>query len=262
MNQPRSTTREMVDTGVRFAQWGSTTDRFYTGSSDGVVKVWNIKRSQEDVWVQDLIQLESGVMCGAFSADHSKLLLGDTAGQLKILATQLNGQEVDEGITTLDYEGVTEGPTDPVQPTKTDQYYEASLGMLERGEMIFDSSKGIRQAIRGPNYNGPWAQDVLADASRRQQEREHRRFLAGKPSKWAKRGVDDATKTKEVMTVNKDAVMKGEKDNNDDDEWRDDDDEGTEMSLATKVDEEMAFDYGIFSTELLPGEVRKLLKAD
>ena len=112
MNEARSTTREKVDTGVRFAQWGSTTDRFYTGSSDGVVKVWNIKHGPKDVWVQNLIQLDSGVMCGAFSDDHSKLLLGDTAGQLKILATHFDEQKADESITTLDCESAPEEPTD------------------------------------------------------------------------------------------------------------------------------------------------------
>ncbi|EAA27042.3 defective in DNA methylation-9 protein [Neurospora crassa OR74A] len=34
--------REHEDVGVKFTAWGRTLDRFYTGSSDGVVKVWNL----------------------------------------------------------------------------------------------------------------------------------------------------------------------------------------------------------------------------
>src|SRR5437773_8689197 len=35
---PEDEPRERTDTGVRFTQWGPTSDRLYTGSSDGIIK--------------------------------------------------------------------------------------------------------------------------------------------------------------------------------------------------------------------------------
>ncbi|KAK1775559.1 WD40 repeat-like protein [Copromyces sp. CBS 386.78] len=83
--------REHEDVGVKFTAWGRTLDRFYTGSSDGVVKVWNV-RSRNPL-VRDLLEVPAPVSCGMFSPDKSRLVIGDASGRVFFLS--LNEQ--DEG---------------------------------------------------------------------------------------------------------------------------------------------------------------------
>lgn len=83
--------REHEDIGVKFTAWGRTLDRFYTGSSDGVVKVWNV-RSHKPL-VRDLLEVPAPVSCGMFSPDKSRLVIGDASG--RVFCLSLN--EEDEG---------------------------------------------------------------------------------------------------------------------------------------------------------------------
>ncbi|KAJ4390449.1 hypothetical protein N0V85_007208 [Neurospora sp. IMI 360204] len=83
--------REHEDVGVKFTAWGRTLDRFYTGSSDGVVKVWNVR--SRDPLVRDLLEVPAPVSCGMFSPDKSRLAIGDASGRVFFLS--LNEQ--DEG---------------------------------------------------------------------------------------------------------------------------------------------------------------------
>ncbi|KAM3514541.1 hypothetical protein MY11210_001776 [Beauveria gryllotalpidicola] len=78
--------REREDTGVKFTAWGSDLSRLYTGSSDGVVKVWNI-RNKRKPFVRDLLRAPGPISCGSFSPDYSKLAIGDATGRLFILST-------------------------------------------------------------------------------------------------------------------------------------------------------------------------------
>lgn len=77
--------REKEDTGVKFTAWGKTLDRLYTGSSDGVVKVWNV-RNRRSPFVRDLLEAPGPISIGAFSPDHSKLAIGDATGRLFLLS--------------------------------------------------------------------------------------------------------------------------------------------------------------------------------
>jgi WD40 repeat protein len=76
---------ECTDTGVRFLSWGDSATRLYSGSSDGVVKVWDVTRSEEDAFIKDIITFDSGIMAGAFSPDYTKLALGEVNGSVNIL---------------------------------------------------------------------------------------------------------------------------------------------------------------------------------
>ncbi|KAM3521481.1 hypothetical protein MY4038_009028 [Beauveria bassiana] len=78
--------REREDTGVKFTAWGSDLSRLYTGSSDGVVKVWNI-RNRRKPFVRDLLRAPGPISCGSFSPDHSKLAIGDATGRLFLFST-------------------------------------------------------------------------------------------------------------------------------------------------------------------------------
>ncbi|KAM0391217.1 hypothetical protein ACHAQC_007401 [Fusarium culmorum] len=77
--------REKEDTGVKFTAWNTTLDRFYTGSSDGVVKVWNIRRLREP-FVRDILTAPGPIAWGGFSPDTSKLAIGDATGRCFILS--------------------------------------------------------------------------------------------------------------------------------------------------------------------------------
>ncbi|KAI1632614.1 hypothetical protein F4809DRAFT_645235 [Biscogniauxia mediterranea] len=77
--------REQEDVGVKFTAWGTTADRLYTGSSDGVVKVWNIRHGK-GAHIKDLIEVAAPITVGAFSPDFTKLAIGDGSGRVYLLA--------------------------------------------------------------------------------------------------------------------------------------------------------------------------------
>lgn len=72
------------DTGVKFTAWAASVDRFYTGSSDGVVKVWNIRGHEAEGRV--ILEAPAQISHGAFSPDYSKLVIGDASGRVFILS--------------------------------------------------------------------------------------------------------------------------------------------------------------------------------
>ncbi|KAI0449815.1 WD40 repeat-like protein [Xylaria acuta] len=79
--------REEEDVGVKFTAWATTADRLYTGSSDGVVKVWNIRHGR-GVLVKDLIEIAAPITYGAFSPDFTRLVIGDGSGRVYLLALE------------------------------------------------------------------------------------------------------------------------------------------------------------------------------
>jgi WD40 repeat protein len=82
--------REREDTGVKFTAWGTSLDRFYSGSSDGVVKVWNVRSTKP--LVRDLLQVSGPVSFGTFSPDFSRLLIGDASGRVYLLSVDKEDQ--------------------------------------------------------------------------------------------------------------------------------------------------------------------------
>jgi WD40 repeat protein len=84
--------REREDTGVKFTAWGTTLDRFYTGSSDGVVKVWNVQ-SLGRALVRDLLEVPAPVSYGMFAPNKSKLVIGDASGRVFLLSLDEAEQE-------------------------------------------------------------------------------------------------------------------------------------------------------------------------
>lgn len=73
------------DTGVKFTAWGSSLDRFYTGSSDGIVKVWNV-RSEKKAKGKVILEASAQISFGAFSPDCSRLVVGDASGRVFVLS--------------------------------------------------------------------------------------------------------------------------------------------------------------------------------
>ena len=76
---------EDVDAGVKFAAWGRTADRFYTGSSDGAVKMWNVRAPAGQAFIDDVFFAPGGISCGMFSPDRTRLAVGDTSGKIHLM---------------------------------------------------------------------------------------------------------------------------------------------------------------------------------
>ncbi|KAB8303664.1 hypothetical protein EYC80_005058 [Monilinia laxa] len=87
--------RELADTGVKFAAWGKTSDRFYTGASDGRVKAWDIKRPRGKALVREVLAASGGIGAGAFSPDFSKLIIGDATGKVHLLTRSEDDHELE-----------------------------------------------------------------------------------------------------------------------------------------------------------------------
>ncbi|GKZ26729.1 hypothetical protein AbraIFM66951_003589 [Aspergillus brasiliensis] len=146
--------REQADVGVRLSLWGDRIDEFYTGSSDGVLKRWDILRAPEDVLVQDTAKFEEEIMCGAFSKDKSNLLIGDAAGGVHLLSP---GSFTSNGGLSMDFK-----PS--IQPqlhmridghvSNPDSGIRAGAELLETGKLIRHPIYGVGQ---GPYYDGPFA---------------------------------------------------------------------------------------------------------
>jgi hypothetical protein len=57
----------------------------YTGSSDGKVKAWDIRRPKGSAFVRTVLSISGVITAGAFSENYSKLLIGDATGKVHLL---------------------------------------------------------------------------------------------------------------------------------------------------------------------------------
>ncbi|KAL1997359.1 hypothetical protein VTN49DRAFT_3961 [Thermomyces lanuginosus] len=140
-----SVTREQADVGVRVALWGDTMDRFITGSSDGVLKAWNVLLSPEDAHVRDIAEVQDEILSAAFSEDKSTLVIGDGAGAIHVLSLEENTDEVE----TIRFERESESTTENDESGAT-----IAAQMLSSGELVRHPIYGVGQ---GPAYRGPYA---------------------------------------------------------------------------------------------------------
>ncbi|KAF2491773.1 hypothetical protein BU16DRAFT_621278 [Lophium mytilinum] len=166
-NQPR----ELLDTGVRFCAWGDNSRRLYTGSSDGVVKSWDITHASEDVFVSDLVTLNSGVMSAAFSPDKTSLLIGEVNGSVNVLEL---GREDDSAkdVELLRLIPANEPSTTSSRKMTVDPASGVSIAndLIHTGQMAIVPLGGlpIRQAVQGTEYSGPYDTSEAAAALREQ----------------------------------------------------------------------------------------------
>ncbi|EME48109.1 hypothetical protein DOTSEDRAFT_147318, partial [Dothistroma septosporum NZE10] len=140
------------DTGVRFLSWGATASRLYSGSSDGMVKVWNPYRSQGNANVEDIAapkHQRSAVMSGAFNSDCRELLVGTENGRIDLFSIH--------GLTRAKPQQF-KLHTAPAPKQERQQPLEAARTLLTTGEIELQpcGAMPFRQAVQGPNYNGPF----------------------------------------------------------------------------------------------------------
>ncbi|MBE7179957.1 MAG: WD40 repeat domain-containing protein [Terriglobus roseus] len=153
--------REKVDTGVRFAAWGHSRSRLYTGSSDGVVTCWDPYRATEDAKiVPSVARLDSGIMSGSFSPDYSKLLLGSASGRVDLLEV---GNEDKSIRCSVPFQKL-DAPQVPLKTGDSGAGAAAALLARQAVELRPMGALPIRQAVQGEEYHKTSYVDKSMDA--------------------------------------------------------------------------------------------------
>lgn len=142
---------------MKFAAWGSNLDRFYTGSSDGVLKAWNIRAPPGHEFIRDVIRLSGGISAGKFASDFSKLVLGDSTGKVHLLS--LGQVEPSEESPIALRKPITPHP--PLQAPLIDdddmeippEQTARQIGQefLDRGQIVIHEDMWVG-AVQGPHY--------------------------------------------------------------------------------------------------------------
>ncbi|KAG6039372.1 hypothetical protein E4U41_002762 [Claviceps citrina] len=151
--------REREDTGIKFSAWGTTADRFYTGSSDGFVKVWNVRRGRRP-FVRNLLEAPGPISCGVFSPDHAKLAVGDATGRVFLLSVDERDAHVSH-FTALPGLGRRVRRPQPFKPhpdpPPPDDGSHQSIAQYARQKYLASSQLVLHQspvigAVQGPSY--------------------------------------------------------------------------------------------------------------
>lgn len=168
---------ERTDTGIRFLSWGDNATRLYSGSSDGIVKVWDVTQSVEDTFIKDLVTADSGIMAGAFSPDFSKLLIGEVNGSVDVLEVGKDDYKMKDAsqLRYVPYHGESDsgvkshGDSDERPPVSISGSIEGD-DLLRSGQLqLFPMGNfPTRQVVQGPNYAGPFDRNIDAPALRQQ----------------------------------------------------------------------------------------------
>lgn len=158
---------ETIDTGIRFVHWGESERNLFSGSSDGVVALWNPYVSPEDAYVRKVIQLESSVMSGAFSPDFSNLLLGEEDGTITMLTVGCEDTKLQD-CERFNYKAANADVFDEIYDTLSidvpDQDELATEGRraakvkIDNDEVKWQPLAGFPrgQIVQGLNYDGPY----------------------------------------------------------------------------------------------------------
>ena len=133
--------------GVGFASFGASKSRFYTGSSDGVVLIWDITRPQGEACVGQLADIGAGIRSGSFSADHSRLVVGDLTGSITTFSVLPDPEQIKLGEIRFDRASSELPEEDAVDTTAAD----AARENLDSGEIILSNVWG-QGAVQGPRY--------------------------------------------------------------------------------------------------------------
>lgn len=157
--------RAREDVGVKFTAWGSTVDRLYTGGSDGVVKIWNVRH--KDPLVRDLLEVPGPVSAGAFSPDFTKLAIGDASGRVYLLSVSKGDDKPGSFIKLPSSDGgpprTIRRPTpyiphpEPPPPNGAQTPDHSSLGVLRAQRYLAEGQlvkhpNPVLGVFQGPNY--------------------------------------------------------------------------------------------------------------
>ena len=151
--------REEADTGVMLSLWGPGGSLFYTGSSDGMIKAWDVRRHPNDVLVRNVANFDVGIQSGAFSPDGHNLLVGDAEGGIHILSSAPCGPRSDVKSTDayIDLVRASDGSgakLDTGDDNPGTEGIEAARSLIESGQLEYHKELGVGQGL---NYRGPYA---------------------------------------------------------------------------------------------------------
>lgn len=154
--------RELTDSGVNVALWGTTIDQFYTGASDGCLKQWDIRRAPEDTLVRTTVSLGEGIVSGSFSPDKSHLLLGDHGGGIHVLSSgpysDPDNHEFEEvgpaGAANVKTPDPLEHPPEEVDTPDPESGVELAKALIASGQLDMHPIYG---PVQGASYQGPFA---------------------------------------------------------------------------------------------------------
>ncbi|KAL7926506.1 quinon protein alcohol dehydrogenase-like superfamily [Trichoderma austrokoningii] len=161
--------REKEDTGVKFTAWGNNLDRFYSGASDGTVKVWNV-RNRSNPYLRTILEAPGPISCGAFSPDQRKLVIGDATGRVFLFSIDKEDEPEAHFITIPGVDRLLRRPTpfkphpDPEPPVRNpggpegvyddEDIHIADLvkhSYLDTGQIVINPNPTIG-AVQGPAY--------------------------------------------------------------------------------------------------------------
>ena len=153
------------DTGIMMSLWGLGGALYYTGSSDGNVLAWDVRRHPADVLVRQVANVGAGIQSGAFSPDGTHLLVGDSTGSIHLLSSAPWGMtpEDDEDPNTrgvpMDLIRTSSETQNPVnlEDDPGTQGILAAQDYLDSGEITIDPDFG---AGKGPKYRGPYSKSL------------------------------------------------------------------------------------------------------
>lgn len=148
------------DTGIKFTAWGTSLDHFYTGSSDGVVKVWNVRTSGKSAKGRVILEAPAQISFGAFSPDKSKLVIGDASGRVFILSVD---EEEGKPASFTNLAGparrripnqITQHPEPPPPTPSIDVALPANdqRTMVDSGQLRYSGDPTVGM-VQGPNYS-------------------------------------------------------------------------------------------------------------
>jgi len=154
--------REQADTGLRFLLWSATGSRLYSGSSDGVVKVWNPYRATQSAHVQDAATFQTAIMSGAFSPDCRELLVGEECGRINHLSIGYTDEDGEDQKRTVQKFKLFDAPRAVESKVSG---IEASHELLSTRQVELKpmGDLPIRQAVQGPKYAGPYLMPTVEE---------------------------------------------------------------------------------------------------
>ena len=175
--------REEADTGVMLSLWGPGGSLFYTGSSDGVIKAWDVRRHPKDVLISNIANYDVSIQSGAFSPDGNNLLVGDAEGGIHILSSapcgpRANIRSVDAYIDLVRAPDGSGLKIDHQDDNPGTEGIEAANSLIESGQLQYHKELGVGQ---GPNYQGPYATYARKEAAESTHGRLRRKFEKKQP---------------------------------------------------------------------------------
>lgn len=175
--------QEEADTGVMLSLWGPGGSLFYTGSSDGILKAWDVRRHPDDVLIRNMANFDVGIQSGAFSPDGHNLLVGDAEGGIHILSSapcgpRSNVKSTDAYIDLVRASDGSGAKLDQEDDNPGTEGIEAAKSLVESGQMEYHNDLGVGQGL---NYRGPYATYARKEADESGIGRLRKRFEKRQP---------------------------------------------------------------------------------